>query len=88
MKRWALSATSRRSPGSTRQACSTPCWGDFADIELHPDIVSNEAMGYIIEALVRKFSEMSNEMAGEHYTPCEVIRLMVELRLGRSPARS
>lgn len=45
-------------------------------------------MGYIIEALVRKFSEMSNEMAGEHYTPCEVIRLMVELRLGRSPARS
>jgi type I restriction enzyme M protein len=53
--------------------------GDFADIELHPDIVSNEAMGYIFEELLRKFSEMSNETAGEHYTPREVIRLMVDL---------
>ena len=53
--------------------------GDFADIELHPDVVSNEAMGYIFEELLRKFSEMSNETAGEHYTPREVIRLMVDL---------
>jgi type I restriction enzyme M protein len=56
-----------------------PVLGDFADIELHPDIVSNEAMGYIFEELLRKFSEMSNETAGEHYTPREVIRLMVDL---------
>jgi len=55
--------------------------GDFADIELHPDVVSNEAMGYIFEELLRKFSEMSNETAGEHYTPREVIRLMVDLLL-------
>src|SRR2546421_33974 len=41
---------------------------DFADVELHPDVVSNEAMGYIFEELLRKFSEMSNETAGEHYT--------------------
>jgi type I restriction enzyme M protein len=41
--------------------------------------VSNEAMGYIFEELLRKFSEMSNETAGEHYTPREVIRLMVNL---------
>ncbi len=53
--------------------------GDFADLDLHPDIVSNEAMGYVFEELLRKFSEMSNETAGEHYTPREVIRLMVNL---------
>jgi type I restriction enzyme M protein len=53
--------------------------GDFADLDLHPDRVSNEAMGYIFEELLRKFSEMSNETAGEHYTPREVIRLMVDL---------
>ena len=53
--------------------------GDFADLDLHPDHVSNEAMGYIFEELLRKFSEMSNETAGEHYTPREVIRLMVDL---------
>ena len=53
--------------------------GDFADLDLHPATVSNEAMGYIFEELLRKFSEMSNETAGEHYTPREVIRLMVDL---------
>ena len=36
-------------------------------------------MGYVFEELLRKFSEMSNETAGEHYTPREVIRLMVNL---------
>jgi type I restriction-modification system DNA methylase subunit len=50
--------------------------GDFADIDLHPKYVSNEAMGYIFEELLRKFSEMSNETAGEHYTPREVIWLI------------
>lgn len=54
---------------------------DFTDVDLHPDTVSNEAMGYIFEELLRKFSEMSNETAGEHYTPREVIRLMVDLLL-------
>ncbi len=53
--------------------------GDFADMDLHPDTVSNESMGYVFEELLRKFSEMSNETAGEHYTPREVIRLMVNL---------
>ncbi|WP_406832804.1 class I SAM-dependent DNA methyltransferase [Pedococcus sp. KACC 23699] len=52
---------------------------DFADLDLRPSVVSNEAMGYIFEELLRKFSEMSNETAGEHYTPREVIRLMVDL---------
>ena len=54
---------------------------DFADLDLRPSQVSNEAMGYIFEELLRKFSEMSNETAGEHYTPREVIRLMVDLLL-------
>lgn len=47
------------------------------EIDLHPDRVSNTEMGYIFEELIRKFSEMSNETAGEHFTPREVIRLMV-----------
>lgn len=51
----------------------------FADIDFHPDRVGNIEMGYIFEELIRKFSEISNETAGEHFTPREVIRLMVNL---------
>jgi type I restriction enzyme M protein len=51
----------------------------FADLDLHPDKVSNEEMGYLYEELIRKFSELSNETAGEHFTPREVIELMVNL---------
>jgi type I restriction enzyme M protein len=51
----------------------------FADLDLSEKSVSNETMGYVFEELLRKFSEMSNETAGEHYTPREVIRLMVNL---------
>lgn len=51
----------------------------FAEIDLHPDAVSNMEMGYVFEELIRKFSELSNETAGEHFTPREVIRLMVNL---------
>ena len=51
----------------------------FADIDLHPDAVSNLEMGYLYEELIRRFSELSNETAGEHFTPREVVRLMVNL---------
>lgn len=51
----------------------------FCEVDLHPNTVSNLAMGYIFEELIRKFSEQSNETAGEHFTPREVIRLMVNL---------
>ncbi len=51
----------------------------FADIDLHPEAVSNIEMGYLYEELIRRFSELSNETAGEHFTPREVIRLMVNL---------
>ncbi|OFC53776.1 restriction endonuclease subunit M [Acidithiobacillus caldus] len=51
----------------------------FAGLDLHPDSVSNYQMGLLFEELLRRFSEMSNETAGEHYTPREVIQLMVEL---------
>ena len=51
----------------------------FAEIDLSPQAVTNHEMGYIFEELLRRFSEMSNETAGEHYTPREVIRLMVSL---------
>ena len=53
--------------------------GKFAEVDLHPDVVSNIEMGYLYEELIRKFSELSNETAGEHFTPREVIRLMVNL---------
>jgi len=53
----------------------------FADINLHPDVVGEPEMGYIYEELIRRFSEQSNETAGEHFTPREVIRLMVDLLL-------
>ncbi len=53
--------------------------GRFADIDLGPENVSNTEMGYIYEELIRKFSELSNETAGEHFTPREVVELMVNL---------
>src|SRR6185369_16411418 len=49
------------------------------NIDLHPDVVSNAQMGAVFEELIRKFAELSNETAGEHFTPREVIRLMVNL---------
>ena len=55
--------------------------GKFAEADLHPETVSNIEMGYLYEELIRKFSELSNETAGEHFTPREVIRLMVNLLL-------
>lgn len=51
----------------------------FANVDLHPAKVSNAQMGTIFEELIRKFAEISNETAGEHFTPREVIRLMVNL---------
>ncbi len=53
--------------------------GKFVDIDLGPQNVSNTEMGYLYEELVRKFSELSNETAGEHFTPREVVELMVNL---------
>jgi type I restriction enzyme M protein len=49
------------------------------EVDLHPEKVSNVEMGYLYEELIRRFSELSNETAGEHFTPREVIRLMVDL---------
>ena len=51
----------------------------FANIDLHPRVVSNAQMGAVFEELIRKFAEASNATAGEHFTPREVIRLMVNL---------
>ncbi|WP_089115546.1 class I SAM-dependent DNA methyltransferase [Streptomyces sp. SS07] len=53
--------------------------GKFTDLDLRPEVVPNHNMGYIFEELIRRFSEQSNETAGEHFTPREVIKLMVEL---------
>ncbi|HUD51385.1 class I SAM-dependent DNA methyltransferase [Parvibaculum sp.] len=51
----------------------------FANFDLHPSKVSNADMGTVFEELIRKFAEDSNETAGEHFTPREVIRLLVNL---------
>ncbi|MCE1226251.1 MAG: type I restriction-modification system subunit M [Geobacteraceae bacterium] len=51
----------------------------FTVIDLHPDVVNPYQMGLVFEELIRKFAEISNETAGEHFTPREVIRLMVNL---------
>ncbi|MBN3582823.1 SAM-dependent DNA methyltransferase [Algoriphagus aestuarii] len=51
----------------------------FTEVDLHPDVVDNHTMGQIFEELLRKFSEMSNETSGEHYTPRDVVKLLVSL---------
>lgn len=51
----------------------------FADVDLHPSSVPNQQMGLIFENLIRRFNELANETAGDHFTPREVIRLMVDL---------
>ena len=51
----------------------------FQEVDLHPNNISSMEMGYMFEELIRKFAEISNETAGEHFTPREVIRLMVNI---------
>jgi len=53
----------------------------FSEVDLSPGAVPNEEMGHIFEELIRKFAEASNETAGEHFTPRDVIELMVDLLL-------
>lgn len=56
-----------------------PILNQYKELEIGPDILSSLEMGYVYEELLRRFSEQSGEEAGEHFTPREVIRLMVEL---------
>jgi type I restriction enzyme M protein len=51
----------------------------FQEIDLHPKRIDNNHMGYLYEELIRRFSELSNETAGEHFSPREIIRLMVNI---------
>ncbi len=51
----------------------------FCEVDLHPDVVDNIQMGLLFEDLIRRFNEQANETAGNHFTPREVIRLMVHL---------
>ena len=59
----------------------------FCEIDLHPSAVTNIEMGYLFEELIRRFSEISNETAGEHFTPREVIRLIVELLIANDDTK-
>ena len=65
-----------------------PILNQYKDRAFGPDALSNLEMGYIYEELLRRFSEQSGEEAGEHFTPREVIRLMVELLDIPMPKRS
>jgi len=51
----------------------------FATVNLHPDRISNHEMGLVFEELIRKFAEASNETAGEHFTPRDIVRLTTSL---------
>jgi type I restriction enzyme M protein len=59
----------------------------FKTLDLHPDTVSNHQMGYVFEDLIRRFNEAMNENPGEHFTPREVIGLMVDLLIAPDQAR-
>ena len=59
----------------------------FSEIDLHPDSISSIEMGYLFEELIRRFSEISNETAGEHFTPREVIRLIVDLLIANDDSK-
>lgn len=52
---------------------------EFAAVDLHPNRVKNDQMGLLFENLIRRFNELANETAGDHFTPREVITLMVDL---------
>ncbi|MFZ2178720.1 MAG: class I SAM-dependent DNA methyltransferase [Rhodococcus sp. (in: high G+C Gram-positive bacteria)] len=52
---------------------------EFSNVDLHPNVVSGHDMGYIFEELIRKFAESNNAQAGDHFTPREVIALMVDV---------
>jgi type I restriction enzyme M protein len=51
----------------------------FSSFDLHPDTISNHEMGLLFEELIRKFAEASNETAGEHFTPRDIVRLTTSL---------
>ena len=53
----------------------------FRNVDLHPDKIDNPTMGTIFEELIRKFNEALNENPGEHFTPRDVVHLMVDLML-------
>ena len=61
----------------------------FADpqVKLHPDEVSNHEMGYVFEELIRKYNEATNENPGEHFTPREIVTLMVKLLIAKDKAK-
>jgi type I restriction enzyme M protein len=61
--------------------------GRFKNVDLHPDRIDNPTMGTIFEELIRKFNEALNENPGEHFTPRDVVHLMVDLMLAGDEAR-
>jgi type I restriction enzyme M protein len=59
----------------------------FKNVDLHPDVIDNATMGTIFEELIRKFNEALNENPGEHFTPRDVVHLMVDLLLAGDEER-
>jgi type I restriction enzyme M protein len=59
----------------------------FKNVDLHPDTIDNPTMGIIFEELIRKFNEALNENPGEHFTPRDVVHLMVDLMLAGDEER-
>ena len=59
----------------------------FKSVDLHPDLIDNATMGTIFEELIRRFNEALDENPGEHFTPRDVVHLMVDLMLAGDDAR-
>ena len=76
-----------RHPRREEPAATSSCQ-KFAEVDLHPDTVTNAEMGDLFEELIRKFAEASNETAGEHFTPRDAIRLMVDLLFAEDDERA
>jgi type I restriction enzyme M protein len=62
-----------------------PIFKEFENVDFHPSKIEPHDMGYIFEDLIRRFNEQDNQTAGEHFTPREVIELMVDLLLSENP---
>ena len=84
---WRSSTSTTPSASSTRPGSSSRSLERFKNVDLHPDKVDNPTMGTIFEELIRKFNEALNENPGEHFTPRDVVHLMVDLMLAGDEER-
>ena len=84
---WTSSTSTIRSANSTKLGLLFQVLEKFKDVDLHPHTIDNPAMGTLFEELIRKFNEALDENPGEHFTPRDVVHLMVDLMLAGDEER-